>query len=277
MRPTENGGASADGGASLEARGLAIGYPGRRVGEGLDLALTPGRATALLGPNGGGKSTLLKTLLGLIPALGGEVLLDGRPLRDASIRERARRIGYVPQAHAPAFGFSVFETVLMGRTAHAGPLARPSARDEAAARAAIARLSIAHLAERPASEISGGERQLALIARALAGEPAIVILDEPTASLDFGNQGRVLAEIGRLTASGLAVLFTTHDPNQALRHADEVAALRGGRMSARGPSREVLTRERLEELYGAPVEEIGTGEARAFLPGYASPSPFFAS
>ena len=251
----------------LAARGLAIGYPGRRVGAGLDLTLGPGRAMALLGPNGGGKTTLLKTLLGLIPPLAGEVRLAGRPLAAMPVRERARLLGYVPQAQASAFGFSVFEMVLMGRTAHAGALSRPSARDEAASHGAIARLGIEHLAGRPATEISGGERQLALIARALAGEPSAILLDEPTASLDFGNQGRVLAEIGRLAASGLAVLFTTHDPNQALRHADEVALLREGRLLALGPATDILTRTRLEELYGGAVEEIGAGAARAFLPG----------
>lgn len=253
--------------AILEGRGLAIGYPGRRVGESLDIALAPGRATALLGPNGGGKTTLLKTLLGLIPPLAGEVRLDGMPLAGVPIRARARRIGYVPQAQVATFGFSVFEMVLMGRTAHAGPLSRPSAADEAASRAAILRLGIDHLSRRPCTEISGGERQLALIARALAGEPAIVVLDEPTANLDFGNQGRVLAEIGRLAAAGLAVLFTTHDPNQALRHADEVAALRDGRMIARGAAHEILTRAGLEALYGSPALEIGAGANRAFLPG----------
>ncbi|TDR93206.1 ABC transporter ATP-binding protein [Enterovirga rhinocerotis] len=251
----------------LEGRGLAIGYPGRRVGEGLDMALAAGRATALLGPNGGGKTTLLKTLLGLIPPLAGEVRLDGVPLAAIPIRERARRIAYVPQSQGAGFGFTVFETVLMGRTAFASPFARPSTSDEEAARTAIARLGIVRLAERPITEISGGERQLTLIARALAAEPAVVLLDEPTASLDFGNQGRVLREIGALREAGLAVLFTTHDPNQALRHADAVAAIRDGRMIESGPARDILLRERLERLYGTPVEEVREGERRAFLPG----------
>lgn len=252
---------------TLEARGLATGYPGRPVGEGLDFALAPGRALALLGPNGGGKTTLLKTLLGLIPPLAGEVRLDGRPLAAIPVAERARRVAYVPQVHTGTFGFSVAEVVLMGRTAHHGAFSRPSRRDEAAAAAALERLGVAHLAARPYTLVSGGERQLALIARALAQEPRIVVLDEPTASLDFGNQGRVLREMRALAASGLAVLFTTHDPNQALRHADDVATLRDGRLVDLGPADAVLTRPRLEELYGAAVEEVGSGARRAFLPG----------
>ena len=250
----------------LECRDLAIGYPGRRVGEGLTLGLAAGRSLALLGPNGGGKTTLLKTLLGLIPPLAGHVLLDGAPLASMPVRERARRVAYVPQVHLGAFGFTVAEVVLMGRTARHGPFSRPSSHDEEVAAATIARLGIAHLAGRPYTTVSGGERQLALIARALAQEPRIVVLDEPTASLDFGNQGLVLSEMRALSGAGLAVLFTTHDPNQALRYADDVATLRGGRLTGYGKSREVVTRTRLEQLYGSDVDEIRTDRAAAFLP-----------
>jgi iron complex transport system ATP-binding protein len=254
------------GGAILEARALAVGYRGRRVGADIDLALAPGRALALLGPNGGGKTTLLRTLIGLLPPLAGEVRLGGAPLVALPVRARARSIAYVPQSGAQAFGFSLRETVLMGRLAHQRTLAGPVSADRAAADAALDRLGIAHLAERPITEVSGGERQLALIARALAQAPRVIVLDEPTASLDFGNQGRVLSEMRALARAGLAVLFTTHDPNQALRHADEVALLAGGRLQYHGASAETLTRARLEALYGCAVEEVGSAERRAFLP-----------
>ncbi len=248
---------------------LTIGYPDRTVGTGLDVALNTGEVLALLGPNGGGKTTLLKTLLGLLPAKSGEVRLDDKPLRLLSIRDRARLVAYVPQVHAGTFAFSVEAMVLMGRTAHGNLFSRPSARDREVAALSLARFGIAHLSERPYTMISGGERQLTLLARALAQEPQFIVLDEPTASLDFGNQGRVMREIRALAASGHGVLFTTHDPNHALRAADRTYLLRDGQRLAEGPTRNVLTREQLEQLYRAPVEALSdTASGKtAFLPG----------
>jgi len=253
----------------LSGHGLTIGYADHTVGRDLDVALTTGEVLALLGPNGGGKTTLLKTMLGLLTPKAGEVRLDGKPLGDLSIRERARVVAYVPQVHVGTFAFSVETVVLMGRTAHGGLFSQPSARDRAVSHAALERFGIAHLAQRPYTMISGGERQLVLLARALAQEPQFVVLDEPTASLDFGNQGKVLAEIGALAKSGHGVLFTTHDPNHALRAADRAYLLRDGTRIAEGPVGRVLNRAQLEALYKAPVERLvdpATG-AVAFLPG----------
>jgi len=256
-----------NGEAGLRAEALAFGYPGRAVGRDVSLALAPGEVLALLGPNGGGKTTLLKTLLGLLPAQGGQVRLDGRPLCDWSPRERARRMAYVPQAAPASFAYRVDELVMMGRSAHQGLFARPSAADHAAVDAAIAQLGLQALADRPATEISGGERQLALIARALAQDACIVVLDEPTASLDFGNQGRVLRELRRLAARGLAVLFTTHDPNQALRVSDRALLFRDGTVQASGAVAEVITADNLRRLYGVAVDVVHASPDRtAFLP-----------
>jgi iron complex transport system ATP-binding protein len=253
---------------SLAASDLVYGYRERVIGRDIALSLARGEVLALLGPNGSGKTTLLKTLLGLLPARGGTLLLDGSPLAALSPPERARSLGYVPQAHAGTFAFTVEAVVLMGRSAHAGLFAAPSPRDHAVAAAMLERLGIARLAQRPYTEISGGERQLVLIARALAQEPAYVVLDEPTASLDFGNQGRVMQEIRRLAAEGLGVLFTTHDPNQALRHADRVMMIRDGQAIASGAAADLLTPERLARLYGAGIETVRDGDGRiAFLPG----------
>lgn len=253
---------------SLSASALAYGYRERIIGHDIALALERGEVLALLGPNGSGKTTLLKTLLGLLPARGGSLMLDGVPIATLSPPQRARALGYVPQAHAGTFAFTVLSVVLMGRSAHGGLFAAPSARDHAVAHAMLERLGIDRLAERPYTLISGGERQLVLIARALAQEPAYVILDEPTASLDFGNQGRVMREIRRLAAEGLGVLFTTHDPNQALRHADRVMMIRNGQALASGTSAELLTPERLERLYGVAIETVTDNDGRiAFLPG----------
>ena len=253
---------------SLAAFDLVYGYHERIIGRDIALSLARGEVLALLGPNGSGKTTLLKTLLGLLPARGGTLLLDDRPLAALSPPQRARALGYVPQAHAGTFAFTVETVVLMGRSAHAGLFAAPSPRDHAVTAAMLERLGIARLAQRPYTEISGGERQLVLIARALAQEPAYVVLDEPTASLDFGNQGRVMQEIRRLAAEGLGVLFTTHDPNQALRHADRVMMIRDGQAIASGAAADLLTPERLEQLYGVPIETVQDGDGRiAFLPG----------
>jgi iron complex transport system ATP-binding protein len=254
---------------TLAGHGLTIGYRDRVVGRGLDVALAQGEVLALLGPNGGGKTTLLKTLLGILAPRAGEVAVGARSLARIAPRERARLIAYVPQLHTPTFAFTVDSVVLMGRTAHGGLFSRPSAHDRAVAAAALERFGIAHLAARPYTMISGGERQLVLLARALAQEPQFVVLDEPTASLDFGNQGKVLREMRALAAAGHGVLFTTHDPNHALRAADRAYLLRAGERIAEGATAEVLTRERLEALYGAPVERLvdgGSGRA-AFLPG----------
>jgi iron complex transport system ATP-binding protein len=254
---------------TLEGHALAIGYRDRLVGSGLDVALAEGEVLALLGPNGGGKTTLLKTLLGLLPPRAGEVRCAGRALAATSIRERAQLLAYVPQSHVATFAFPVETVVLMGRTAHSGLFSRPTARDHAVAAAALKRFGIEHLAERPYTMISGGERQLVLLARALAQEPRFIVLDEPTASLDFGNQGKVMREIKTLSAAGHGVLFTTHDPNQALRLADRAFLLRAGTRVTDGSVRTVLTRPNLEELYGAPVgvlTDATTGQT-AFLPG----------
>ncbi len=254
----------------LEGHALTIGYPDHIVGSGLDLKLATGEVLALLGPNGGGKTTLLKTLLGLIKPKAGEVRLGGAPLARISIRERARNIAYVPQVHVGTFAFTVETVVLMGRSAHTNLFSRPSAHDREVAQSALARFGIAALSARPYTEISGGERQLVLLARALSQEPQFIVLDEPTASLDFGNQGKVMREIKALAASGHGVLFTTHDPNHALRAADRAFLLRDGTCIAEGKVAAVLNRAQLETLYHAPVEQLAdpdTGGA-AFLPGW---------
>jgi iron complex transport system ATP-binding protein len=254
---------------TIAAQNLSIGYPGRLVGENLSIRVTEGEVLALLGPNGGGKTTLLKTLLGLLPPRAGAVTLGGRDLGAVSDRERARLIGYVPQVHSGTFAFSVETMVLMGRTAHGSLLSRPSTQDRDVTMVALERFGIAALAQRPYTEISGGERQLVLLARALAQEPRFIVLDEPTASLDFGNQGKVMREIRALAESGLGVLFTTHDPNHAMRAAHRAYLLRGGACLADGPVANVLTAEMLEALYRAPVQVLADGRsgATAFLPG----------
>lgn len=239
---------------SLAARGLRYGFPGRVVGEGVDLELAAGEVVCLLGPNGSGKTTLMRTILGLLPPLAGEVALDGRPLASWSARERARRIAYVPQAAETYFDFTLAEMVQMGRSAHGGVFARPGPRDRERSAAALERVGLARLASRPIHRVSGGERQLALVARALATEATHLLMDEPAANLDFGNQAIVLEEVARLKAAGSAVLFSTHHPDHALRIADRAVMVRGGRVMAAGAVEAVVSSENLSALYGRPVE-----------------------
>ena len=174
----------------LEAKHLDFGYRGHRVGNDVSLSLEAGEVLCLLGPNGSGKTTLFKTLLVLLSPQGGRVLMDGADLQQKKRDEVARLVSYVPQAHAAFFPFTVREVVLMGRTAHLGVFSSPSRHDRDVAQAAIERMRLAQLADSVYTRISGGERQLALIARALAQEARVVVMDEPTANLDFGNQVR---------------------------------------------------------------------------------------
>jgi iron complex transport system ATP-binding protein len=240
----------------LEVSGLTFGYGSRAVGRDVSFALEGGEIMCLLGPNGGGKTTLFKTILGLLPALGGTVALDGRPLAGRPPAEVARVLGYVPQAQLGLFPFTVREMVLMGRTAHVGAFATPSQRDVAAAEATLQALGIAHLAARPYTEVSGGERQMALVARALAQEARVLVMDEPTASLDFGNQVRVLERVREVARGGIAVILSTHDPDQAFACADRVAVLHRGALAGLGPPETTLTPERLQTVYGVGVDVV---------------------
>lgn len=238
----------------LAARKLAFGYRDHVVGRDVSFTLSPGERLCLLGPNGGGKTTLFKTLLGLLTPIGGGVTVYGKSLTALSRGELARTLGYVPQAHATFFPFSVLEVVLMGRTAHIGAFDAPSEHDRRIAHQAAETLGIGRLADKPYTHISGGERQLTLIARALAQETQFLVMDEPTASLDLGNQARVLSRIMALSRSGPGVIFSTHDPDHAFACADRVILLHDGALAADGPPDSVLTPALLEQLYGVPVD-----------------------
>ena len=255
---------------SFAARALDFGYPGHVVGRGLDLTLASGEVLCVLGPNGAGKTTLFRTMLGLLPPLAGEVAVNGRDLASLTRGEIAREVAYVPQASASYFDFSLAEMVEMGRTAHLGTFGRPGRRDREIARDALARMGIAALADRVLGEVSGGERQLALIARALATEARAIVMDEPTANLDFGNQARVLGEVARLREAGIAVLLCTHDPDHALQFADRALLLHHGQAQAQGSCAEILTAQNLSRLYGVTVHvtEVDTpaGRRRVCVP-----------
>lgn len=248
--------------STLEVDQLAIGYGARRVAGGIDLSVGAGDVLCLLGPNGSGKTTLFRTLLGLIPPLGGEVRVDGQPLRSLGRRDIARHIAFVPQATVSDFAYPVADLVLMGRTAHLGPFDSPTARDRAKAALAMARLGIEHLADADSTRISGGQRQLALIARALAQDAGLIVMDEPTASLDLGNRGRVLDVIAGLASEGLAVVLSTHEPDHAFAVATKAAVLCNGELAALGPPRDVLTPKLLSLAYATPLVVETTASGR---------------
>jgi iron complex transport system ATP-binding protein len=237
----------------LEARDLGFGYPGKPIGRGAVFSLGAGEVVCLLGPNGCGKTTLFKTILGLLAPQAGAALIDGEDLSAWSRARRAKSLAYVPQAHTSFFPFSVLDTVLMGRTTHLGLFAVPSPRDRKAALAALESLHIAALAAADYTRISGGQRQLVLVARALAQEARFMIMDEPTASLDFGNQVMVLAQIRSLSARGIGVMMSTHAPDHAFACADRVLLMQDGKIVAEGEPEAVLTPERLRAVYGVEV------------------------
>lgn len=239
----------------LQADGLSIGYPGRTVGSDISLQLRAGEVVALLGANGSGKTTLLKTLLGLQPPLAGSLQLQGDPLAAQSAPARARLLGYVPQAAGSGFAFSVLEMVLMGRVAHLGLLARPGRTDRDMALQLLERLGILALAQRSYPQLSGGQQQLVLLARALVQQPKILLLDEPVASLDFANQILVLEQLAALREQGLAILFSTHQPEHALQLADQLLLVKDGSFHLLD-SPQQLDVDRLAWLYGLTPEQI---------------------
>jgi iron complex transport system ATP-binding protein len=238
----------------LSVRDLAFGYRGFPVGEGVSLDLAPGEVLCLLGPNGCGKTTLFKTILGLIERQGGDIDFDGDEAAALSRAALARRLAYVPQAHAPVFPYTVADMVLMGRTAHRGLFAAPSTEDRRRTADALAQLGIAPLADRDYTRLSGGQRQLVLIARALAQDTPLIVLDEPTASLDFGNQLLVLEKVRQLAADGKGIMMATHDPDQAFACGTAVLAMKDGRTAASGPVKSTLSAEVLTRLYDVPIQ-----------------------
>ena len=233
-----------------ELNALSFAYPGgRRVLDRVSLTLKRGEVLSILGPNGAGKSTLLGCMTGALPVSEGAVRLDGRDVRQMGAAEIARLVGFVPQNHSPVFGYTVFEFVLMGRAPLIPTLARPREADRAAAREALAQMGLSHLADRPYTEISGGERQQAVIARAIVRRPQAVLFDEPTAHLDLGNQLRTLRMLKDLSRQGYAIAVTTHDPDHAILLGGRTAVLdRGGRLTV-GDAGEIIREDLLCRVY----------------------------
>ena len=250
----------------LQAHGLGYQLGARALLENVTLSIHPGDCIALLGANGAGKSTLLKLLLGLLKPASGQVLLHGQPLSALDRRSIARHLAYVPQNHVPSFPYSVRQIVTQGRLPITGLGRAPSADDLAAVDHALHELGIEHLAQRTYTELSGGERQLVLIARALVQQARLILLDEPVTGLDFGHQLRLLDRLQRLAASGLAILTTSHRPEQALAGANRAWVLHERQLIADGPPHHVIDAVLMQRLYGVPVRQIDSDHHRFFAP-----------
>ena len=237
----------------IEVSGLVFSYGGADVLKDVSFCADGGERIAVLGPNGVGKSTLFRCLLGFLEPQSGSVTVSGRDVRSYSRRALAAELAYIPQSYSPAFDHTVLDSVLMGLSAQLGTLEQPGPAQTRAAMQILTELGIDGLAGRGSMHISGGERQLMLLARALIQNARTLVMDEPTASLDYGNSFRVMQRIETLSRSGYTVIFSTHEPNQAFRYATKVLALKDGRVLSFGRPEDVLTPALLQTLYGVPV------------------------
>lgn len=242
----------------LRAEGLAFEYrPGQHVLRDVSMTAAAGKLLCVLGPNGSGKTTLLRCLLGRLAARAGTIMLDGKALAGYSARSLARLLAYVPQFPTSAFAFSVRELVLMGRFAHTGPMGLASEQDLAVSRQAMMMTDTLDFANRMLSEISGGEAQRVMIARALAQQPQVCLLDEPTSHLDIKNQLTIYRMMVRLAHDWkMAVICVSHDVNLAARFADELLVMRLGRVLADGTPQQVLNQGVLQSAFDVDIDLV---------------------
>ena len=235
--------------------GVTCGYKDTMILSDVSFSIGAGEALCLLGPNGVGKTTLFRSMLGFLKPFSGKITLDGDDISTWSSRTLAQKIGYVPQNHTPPFAYPVIDVVTMGRLSRISPIASPSNRETDKAYECLERLGISHLADKLYTQISGGERQMALIARSLAQEPEVLVMDEPTASLDYGNQVRVLRQISQLVKEGISVIMTTHFPDHAFLCATKVGLITREWVRFGTPD-EVVTEDSLKETYGVDVRIV---------------------
>lgn len=238
----------------LELNHAMCGYGLRTVLNDISFKVGTGDILCLLGPNGVGKTTLFKSILGFLKLQGGEILLNGEDIQNWPRNRLAKAIGYVPQAQTTPFPFNVLDVVVMGRAAHLGMFTPPTKKDIAIAEEALETLNVSFLKDRIYTEISGGERQMVLIARALTQQPKILVMDEPTSNLDFGNQVRVLEQINHLSKKGLTVIMTSHFPNHAFICSTKVVIIQKNSVFKQGSANEVLTEENLKAAYGIELK-----------------------
>lgn len=245
----------------LEAERISFSYDGKTpVLSEVNLCIAPGEMLTILGPNGAGKSTLLNCLVGTLTPQKGRVMLAKSEISEMSPRDIAKLIAYVPQTSIPTYGYQVRTYIAMGRAPHKGLFEQPKAEDLALVDKTIESLGISHIAEKPYTQISGGERQLANVCRALVQQPKIIIFDEPTSALDYGNQVKVLRLVKRLREQGYAIIMTTHNPDHPILLGGRVGILnRQGNFSV-GDTKKLMSEDRLSELYDVPLRVIRVDE-----------------
>lgn len=251
---------------SLSVQHLCFSYGKQAILRDVSFAVQPGELLAVLGANGAGKSTLFRCILGALPDYSGVISVNDTDLRRLSARELAKYIAYIPQSHRPTSGYTVLDTALMGLSRQIGTFSQPRGEHTALALSALSRLGIADLADRDFSRLSGGEQQLVLIARAITQQADVMVMDEPTSSLDYGNGLRVLQQVKELTKQGYTVLLSTHNPQHALSFADRVLALHDGEVAAFGAAEEVLTPALLEKLYHVRTAFAETENGTVIVP-----------
>ncbi|WP_211272906.1 ABC transporter ATP-binding protein [Methanobrevibacter arboriphilus] len=239
----------------LEIKNASFSYDNENnVFEDISFSISKGDVLCVLGPNGTGKTTLLKSLNGLNNLKSGEVILKGNPLNSLSFTEIAKVIGYIPQGHIPTFPFSVLDVILMGRSPYLGLTESPGEKDIKIAENVLKNLNILHMANREYTNLSGGEKQLVFLARVLAQEPDLLILDEPTSHLDFGNQIRFLEIIDNLSKKGLTILMSSHFPDHAFISSNKVAIMKDKHLIDFGTPENVITEKTLKFLYNIDLE-----------------------
>lgn len=238
----------------ISVNNLACGYNNNKIIENISFEVDKGEILCILGPNGVGKTTLFKTILGFLKILDGDIKLENDNISNWSRKDFAKSIGYVPQVHMPPFPFKVIDVVLMGRTAHLGNFSSPSKKDLEIAEESLASLDISHLGNKLITEISGGERQMVLIARALTQKPSILVLDEPTSNLDFGNQVKVLNHVSKLSKENIGIIMTSHFPDHAFLVSHKVAVLGRNNVFYSGKPEDTVSEEVLKQIYGIDIK-----------------------